>query len=59
MIGLERDPQLPPSQRKVVALRFYSDLTLEEISRATGAPVGTVKSRMHRALHALRGHLGT
>ena len=48
---------LPPSQRKVVALRFYSDLTLEEISRATGAPVGTVKSRLHRAMQALRGHL--
>ena len=45
---------LPADQRAVVALRFYRDLTLDEIARVTGAPVGTVKSRLHRALVSLR-----
>jgi RNA polymerase sigma-70 factor (ECF subfamily) len=45
---------LPADQRTVVALRFYRDLPLEEIARATGTPVGTVKSRLHRALVTLR-----
>ena len=45
---------LPSDQRAVVALRFYGDLSLDEIARATGTPVGTVKSRLHRALASLR-----
>ncbi len=46
--------QLEESQRQVVALRFYADLSLEEIAEVTGAPLGTVKSRLHRALAKLR-----
>ena len=49
---------LPDQQRQVVALRFYSDLSLDEISAQTGAPLGTVKSRLHRALGSLREHFG-
>ena len=45
---------LPDDQRAVVALRFYRDLSLDDIARATGTPVGTVKSRLHRALVSLR-----
>lgn len=45
---------LPPTQRQVIALRFYRDLTLEEIAAATSAPLGTVKSRLHRATASLR-----
>ena len=45
---------LPAEQRVVVALRFYRDLTLDEIAHVTGTPVGTVKSRLHRALVSLR-----
>lgn len=56
---IEAIASLPPSQRRVVALRFYGDLSLDEISTATGAPLGTVKSRLHRALAALREHLET
>lgn len=44
---------LPPSLRSAVLLRYYHDLSLDEIARVTGVPVGTVKSRLHRALHAL------
>jgi RNA polymerase sigma-70 factor (ECF subfamily) len=50
---------LPPHQRRVVAMRFSSDLSLEEIAAATGTPVGTVKSRLHRAMASLREHLGS
>jgi RNA polymerase sigma-70 factor (ECF subfamily) len=44
---------LNPDQRIVVALRFYGDYTIEDIAARTGAPVGTVKSRLHHALHKL------
>jgi RNA polymerase sigma-70 factor (ECF subfamily) len=49
---------LPEAQRRTVAMRFYGDMSLEEIAAATGAPVGTVKSRLHRAMAALRERLG-
>ncbi len=48
---------LSPDQRMVIALRFYLDLPLEEVAAALGTPVGTVKSRVHRAVHALRAAL--
>ena len=50
---------LPPEQRQVVALRFFSDRSLEQIAGQTGAPLGTVKSRLHRGLNSLRQHLGS
>jgi len=50
---------LPEHQRRIVEMRFYGDLSLDEISSATGAPLGTVKSRLHRALALLRGRLGS
>lgn len=48
---------LPEAQRRIVAMRFYRDMSLDEISSATGVPLGTVKSRLHRALAALRRRL--
>jgi RNA polymerase sigma-70 factor (ECF subfamily) len=45
---------LPEAQREVVLLRFVDDFTLEEIATALGVPLGTVKSRLHQALQALR-----
>lgn len=49
---------LPLEQRRVIALRFFSELSLDEIASGTGAPLGTVKSRLHRALAHLRDNLG-
>jgi RNA polymerase sigma-70 factor (ECF subfamily) len=46
--------QLPPAQRSVLLLHFMEDFSLEEIAGITGAPPGTVKSRMHHAKRALR-----
>jgi RNA polymerase sigma-70 factor (ECF subfamily) len=48
---------LPMDQRRVVALRFYGDLSLQEIAEVTNRPVGTVKSRLHRGLAALRDRM--
>src|SRR5439155_4020204 len=41
-------------QQRVLALRFFADLELAEIARVTGTPIGTVKSRLHRAIETLR-----
>lgn len=43
-----------PAQRAVVVLHFYLDLTLQETAAALGIPVGTAKSRLNRALQAMR-----
>lgn len=45
---------LSEEHRETVLLRFMDDLSLQEIADATGVPVGTVKSRLHHALNALR-----
>ena len=46
--------KLPVDQREIVRMRFFKDMSLEQIAVETGTPVGTVKSRLHRALARLR-----
>jgi RNA polymerase sigma-70 factor (sigma-E family) len=46
--------RLPITQRSVVVLRFYLDWPVDRIAGSLGVPPGTVKSRLHRALGALR-----
>ena len=45
---------LRPDDRAILALRFYADLELPEIAAALGIPLGTAKSRLHRAVGRLR-----
>ena len=45
---------LPEEQREVLLLRFVDNLKLSEIAEAAEVPLGTVKSRLHNALQALR-----
>jgi RNA polymerase sigma-70 factor (sigma-E family) len=45
--------RLPHRKREVLVLRFYSDLSDEEIARVMGIRQSTVRSTMHRALEAL------
>ena len=45
---------LPDVQREVLLMRFFDALNLQEIAEALGIPLGTVKSRLHNALQALR-----
>jgi RNA polymerase sigma-70 factor (ECF subfamily) len=46
--------QLDPDQRAVVVLRYYLQLTLPEAAEALAIPLGTAKSRLHRALTQMR-----
>ena len=48
---------LDEEHRAVVILRDVEELSIEEICEITGLPDGTVKSRLHRALAALRKKL--
>lgn len=43
--------------REVVSLRFFGELSLDEIARQTGRPLGTVKTHLHRGLSRLRAVL--
>lgn len=44
---------LPATQRSTLLLIALENLTYEEVARITGVPVGTVRSRLSRARHAL------
>jgi RNA polymerase sigma-70 factor, ECF subfamily len=46
--------KLDPTYREVLVLRFYEELSLDEIASVTHAPLSTVKSRLYRGLAALK-----
>lgn len=46
--------RLRPEQRAVVVLRFYVGLSLPEVAETLAIPLGTVKSRLHYSMEALR-----
>ncbi|MQA00230.1 MAG: sigma-70 family RNA polymerase sigma factor [Dehalococcoidia bacterium] len=48
---------LPADAARIVVLRYFSELSLREVAEALEVPVGTVKSRLHRALEKLRTEL--
>ena len=48
---------LPERGREVVVLRFYVDLTVDDIAAELGMPSGTVKSLLHRTLAKLHKEL--
>lgn len=45
---------LPDKQRAVILLSYYEDLPQEEIAQILNIPHGTVKSRLHNAIKALK-----
>lgn len=45
---------LEPEWREVLVLRFFEDMSYEEIAETLDLPLGTVKSRINRARRALR-----
>jgi RNA polymerase sigma-70 factor (ECF subfamily) len=49
--------QLSPAHRQVLVEVYYHDVSAERVAAALGIPPGTVRSRLHYALSALRGHL--
>ena len=61
LIRTERDAQvraavasLDEPYREVVALRFFAERSLLEIAEATGRPLNTVKTHLHRGLARLK-----
>ncbi len=48
---------LPQEQREPIELGFFSGITYEEISRRSGVPLGTVKTRIRMGLRKLRSLL--
>jgi RNA polymerase sigma-70 factor (ECF subfamily) len=46
--------RLEPDQRAVIALHYYLDLPMRDAAASMGVPLGTAKSRLNRAIAALR-----
>ncbi len=45
--------KLPPRYREIVALRYQEGLAYQEIAEILELPMGTVKTHIHRARHAM------
>jgi RNA polymerase sigma-70 factor (ECF subfamily) len=50
---------LPAGDRDALLLLAWADLDYEQIAQALDVPLGTVRSRIHRARQRLREYLGT
>ncbi len=51
--------ELPAADRDALLLRAWGDLDYEQIAWALDVPLGTVRSRIHRARQRVRGYLKT
>ncbi len=49
--------KLPPKQRAVFSLRYYQDLSYEQISEILGVTVGALKASYHHAYMKIRAEL--
>ena len=49
--------RLTPEMRAVIVLHHYLDLPLSDVAATLAIPIGTAKSRLHRALGLLRAAL--
>jgi RNA polymerase sigma factor (sigma-70 family) len=49
--------RLSAGQRDVLLLHAWAELDYEQVAEALGVPIGTVRSRLHRARAVLRGAL--
>jgi RNA polymerase sigma-70 factor (ECF subfamily) len=48
---------IAPQHREVLVLRFFEEMSYEEIARVTNCTLGTVRSRIHYAKQALKDAL--
>ena len=58
MVLLKALATLPPKARAVVVLRYWSDLSVDEVAAVLGCSPGNVRSQSTRALSKLRVALG-
>jgi RNA polymerase sigma-70 factor (ECF subfamily) len=49
--------KMSPKYRQLIELRFFKDLSYEEIAEHLGVPLGTVKTQIHRARTQLCGFI--
>jgi RNA polymerase sigma-70 factor (ECF subfamily) len=49
---------LPPEQRAVVELKFFQEMTFDDIAVVLEVPLSTIKSRLYAALDSLKVRLG-
>ena len=50
---------LDKKHRTVLVLRYFNDLSYQEIAEALEIPLGTVKSRLNQSLQYLKGQMNT
>jgi RNA polymerase sigma factor (sigma-70 family) len=58
MVVLDALATLPPKARVVVVMRYWADLSVEQVADLLGCSTGNVKSQSARALGKLRAVLG-
>lgn len=49
--------RLPVEERAIVVLHYWADLPLDDVAARLAIPVGTCKSRLHRALERMRAEI--
>jgi RNA polymerase sigma-70 factor (ECF subfamily) len=50
--------ELSPNQKTVFLMKFFEEISVNEISEILQMPVNTVRTHLHRALHTVRARLG-
>ncbi|GJM59781.1 MULTISPECIES: RNA polymerase sigma factor [Persicobacter] len=45
--------KLPPKYQRLVRLRYFQELSYDEIAKELGSPLGTIKAQLHRARELL------
>jgi RNA polymerase sigma-70 factor (sigma-E family) len=58
LVLLQALATLTPKARAVVVLRYWEDLSIDQVAEVLGCSAGTVKSQTSRALDKLRAELG-
>ena len=57
IVLLDGVADLPPQMRAAVVLRYYADLSVEEVAQTLGKSPNTIKAQLQTALDKLRIHL--